>query len=70
MILHFVEQQNPFITHFQNNNRKINDLRVKKDAYPAPTDFKFDESFKKTIKKDLMVKLGKAKREVDFTKCK
>ena len=59
-----------FIIHFLNNDRRINDWRVKKDAFPAPTDFNFDESFKKTIKKDLMVKLGKAKREVDFTKCK
>ena len=55
---------------FPKNDRKINDCHVKKDAYPAPTDFNFDESFKKTIKKELMVKLGKAKREVDFTKCK
>jgi hypothetical protein len=48
----------------------VSDLRVKQDAYPSPTEFKHDEAFKKTIKKDLMVKMGKAKREVDFTKCK
>ena len=53
---------------FPKNDRGVKLIKVKKA--PSPVDFRHEEAFKKVIKKDLMVKMGKAKREVDFTKCK
>uniref|UniRef100_A0A7S3NVB7 Uncharacterized protein n=1 Tax=Euplotes crassus TaxID=5936 RepID=A0A7S3NVB7_EUPCR len=50
---------------FSKDDRKIKKIKTSK---VSPLDFNFNDAFKKIIKKELMVKMGKAKREVDFTK--
>ncbi|CAI2371202.1 unnamed protein product [Moneuplotes crassus] len=50
---------------FSKDDRKIKKIKTSK---VSPVDFNFNEAFKKVVRKDLMVKMGKAKRELDFTK--
>lgn len=51
---------------FSKNDRD----NYKSTGVPGPDKFQPDSSFNRIAKKDLMVKIGKAKREIDFTKCK